>query len=157
MSARSRRMRLSCAGCAACSTYGPAEMLQRLRLLGMLRREKDPDPDLLAELFRTSAGRLACSACGRTGLQISPADDVLDEEAWGCGRRCESCGQAIPKERLRSLPHVRLCVACQQSQESGASSAPVEYCPKCGAVLRTRLRPGDGLARYEPYCPECRR
>ena len=57
MNARSRRMRLTCTACAACSTCGPAEMLQHLRSLGMLRREKEPDPDLVAELFRTAAGR----------------------------------------------------------------------------------------------------
>jgi DnaK suppressor protein len=28
---------------------------------------------------------------------------------------CESCGAAIPRERLEALPHVRRCVACSSS------------------------------------------
>jgi len=132
-------------------------MLPRLQLLGMLRREKQPDRDLVVELFRSSLGRVTCSACDRVGLIASSPEDACDDEAWGAGRRCESCGRTIPMERVELLPHVERCVACQQNQESGASARPVEYCARCGTVLRMRLRPGDGLARYEPYCPECRR
>jgi hypothetical protein len=132
-------------------------MLQRLQSQGMLRREKHPDPDLVSELFRSAVGRLACSACGRLGLTILPETDDFEDAAWGGGRRCESCGQSIPTERVRLLPGVKLCVACQQKRESGGTAEPAEYCPKCGAVLQTRLRSGDGLARYQRVCPECRR
>ncbi len=33
---------------------------------------------------------------------------------------CEGCGEDIPVARLVLLPHVRRCVACQQSRESRA-------------------------------------
>lgn len=38
--------------------------------------------------------------------------------------RCESCGQAIDRERLDAIPHVRLCIECMKSAESGRQ-APV--------------------------------
>lgn len=158
MNARPSRIGLSCPHCAARTVCGPDEMLRRLQSLGMLRREKHPDAALVAELFRSSLDRLPCSACGRTGLKISPAADARDDDdAWGGARRCESCGCSIPPERLQLLPRVTLCVACQRTREAGASDTPIEYCARCGSILRTRLRPGDGLARYEPYCPQCRR
>jgi len=157
MNSPPQRVCLTCPHCSANSVCGPEEMLLRLQSLGMLRREKQPDRDLVAELFRSSLARVTCSACGRTGLKISSAEDAFDDEAWGAGRPCESCGRTIPPERVELLPHVKLCVACQQNQESGASAGPVEYCARCGAILRMRLRSGNGLARYESYCPECRR
>ena len=132
-------------------------MLDRLRSLGMLRREKEPDGELIAELFRSTAARLRCEACGQAGLRVSPAEDDPDEEAWGGGRRCETCGQPIPAERVRLLPTVTRCVTCQQLSERGVAQQPVDYCPRCGAVRHLRLRSGDGLAGYRPYCPDCRR
>ncbi len=34
--------------------------------------------------------------------------------------RCESCGEEIAFERLDALPHARLCILCQEEEESGA-------------------------------------
>jgi len=132
-------------------------MLRRLRTLGMLRREKEPDWGLVAELFRSAVGRLLCEACGHAGLRISSAEDDWDDAAWGAGRRCEACGQTIPAERVRMLPNVTLCVSCQRLSERPVAAQPVDYCPRCGAVRHLRLRAGDGLAGYRPYCPECRK
>lgn len=157
MSTPSRRMRLVCPQCAAAATCGLREMLLRLRTLGMLRREKEPEWDLVVELFRSAAARLPCDQCGQVGLRVSPAEDDFDDETWGGSRRCESCGQPIPEERVRMLPNVALCVVCQQARESGTAAQAVDYCPQCGAVRHLRLRTGDALARYQPYCPECRR
>lgn len=157
MSNPSRCLHLVCPRCAAGAVCGPQEMLRRLRSLGMLRRENEPEWDVVAELFRSAAARLRCEGCGQIGLRITAAEDDLDEEAWGGGRRCESCGQTIPAERIRLLPNATRCVSCQQLSERGMAAQPVDYCPTCGAVRHLRLRSGDGLARYAPYCPECRR
>ena len=36
----------------------------------------------------------------------------------GPGRRhCEECGDTIPEARRRAMPGVRLCVACQETQD----------------------------------------
>ena len=33
--------------------------------------------------------------------------------------RCESCGNAIDRERLDAIPHVRLCIECMKGAETG--------------------------------------
>ena len=38
--------------------------------------------------------------------------------------RCESCGGTIDRARLDAIPHVRLCIECMKSTESGRP-APV--------------------------------
>lgn len=40
-------------------------------------------------------------------------------------RECEECGAAIPEGRRKAMPGVRLCIACQESEdrEQAASSA----------------------------------
>ncbi len=37
-------------------------------------------------------------------------------------RHCEECEAPIPQARRDAVPGVRLCVVCQQAQESGAAS-----------------------------------
>jgi RNA polymerase-binding protein DksA len=33
--------------------------------------------------------------------------------------KCLSCGEPIPKARLKALPHARLCIRCKQLEEKG--------------------------------------
>jgi len=155
MSAASEWIRLTCPHCRASLMHGLPEMLQRLQSLGMLRREKQPEPGLVMELFRSSVSRMPCGECGRTGLMFASDED--EDEVWGGGRRCEACDQLIPRERVQLLPSVKLCVACQGKQESGAAIGPAEYCPRCGSVMQLKLRSGGGLTGYRQYCPECRK
>ena len=82
----------------------------RLRALGSLRREKEPSPELVFELFRSAADRLPCSKCGSVGMVIGPCEDEWDDESWGMQRGCNSCGKPIPAERLELFPNTRLCV-----------------------------------------------
>ena len=30
---------------------------------------------------------------------------------------CETCDKAIPKERLKAVPHAGLCIECQRQEE----------------------------------------
>ena len=54
---------------------------------------------------------LALSAQARAAIeQIDIA--VLKIEAGTYGQ-CETCGAAIPEERLEALPHAALCVTCK--------------------------------------------
>ena len=150
-----RYMQLRCPQCFAVSLCGTEDMLSRLRRLGILRREKEPDVALVLELFRSAAGRFECPECGRTGLSAVPADGDDDEEQWTGQRRCKSCDTAIPKERVDLLPDVRLCAECQRRDETGASDER-EFCPRCGSVMRLVLQGGAGISRYQMKCPECR-
>lgn len=143
---------LSCPSCGWRLICGPGEMTTRLRRVGMLKRATEPDMPLLLELFRTAADRSTCDACQHTGLTVSPAP--ADE--WGDERACESCGKAIPRERLELFPDSTLCVTCQQRADSSPGGTD-DYCPRCGAKMTVRQKKGPGIARYELVCPECRR
>jgi len=54
---------------------------------------------------------LALSAQARAAIdEIDRAVDKIHEGTYG---RCETCGTAIPKERLKALPYAALCVKCK--------------------------------------------
>ena len=133
-------------------------MLARLRAAGMLRREKEPSAELVAELLSTATGRFICSECGGLGLTVAPLEDEFDDEPWGqTERQCTSCAQVIPAERVELFPDVTLCVKCQRIDEAGGPADTPDYCPKCGAVMTTRLHSGSGITRYQITCPQCGR
>ena len=48
--------------------------------------------------------------------EIDGALERIDEGTFG---KCEECGKAIGKSRLKALPHARLCIACQRQEEQG--------------------------------------
>jgi DnaK suppressor protein len=54
---------------------------------------------------------LALSAQAR--VEIEEIDFALAKLQLGTYGICESCGQPIPKARLKAIPHARLCVACK--------------------------------------------
>ena len=45
---------------------------------------------------------------------IDAALERLDDGTFGV---CESCSKAIPKARLKAVPHARYCVECQRKEE----------------------------------------
>jgi DnaK suppressor protein len=51
--------------------------------------------------------------------RIDRALEKIDKRTYG---RCEACGKAIPKARLRVLPFADLCVGCQEQFESEAGA-----------------------------------
>ncbi|HKE72865.1 MAG TPA: TraR/DksA C4-type zinc finger protein [Acidimicrobiales bacterium] len=54
---------------------------------------------------------LTLSAQARAAIeQIDRAVAKIHEGTYG---RCENCGTAIPKERLKALPYAALCVKCK--------------------------------------------
>ena len=54
---------------------------------------------------------LALSAQARAAIeQIDLAIARIDAGSYGT---CETCGKAIPEERLEALPHAALCVTCK--------------------------------------------
>ncbi|GAC1335079.1 MAG: hypothetical protein NVSMB17_17550 [Candidatus Dormibacteria bacterium] len=46
--------------------------------------------------------------------QVEAALKRLDDGSYGT---CETCGQAIPRERLEALPFAGQCVACKSKEE----------------------------------------
>jgi DnaK suppressor protein len=54
---------------------------------------------------------LALSAQARAAVEeIDKAVAKIHDGSYG---RCENCGTAIPKERLKALPYAALCVKCK--------------------------------------------
>jgi len=51
---------------------------------------------------------------------VREAREALRRIDGGTFGRCESCGGAIPQERLEALPYTRLCRPCAETTESGA-------------------------------------
>ncbi len=146
---------LTCSHCGHETYYGVAQMLTALQRLGMLRRQREPDVDLIDELFRSSAARLPCGECGQLGSRFESATD--DDDAWSETRACDNCGQPIDSARLEALPDTRRCTACQRSLDSGATPAAGadQFCPRCGDLLATRQSGSAGITRYIQHCSAC--
>ena len=147
---------LHCPQCTYATVCGTTSMIGWLRRARLLKRDVTPELDLLAELFRASAGKFACPDCGAVGLAVRDVDDG-DDEAWGMARKCDGCGRPIPRERVEALPNVRLCVACQSGDDRGEAAGERDFCPRCGSVMVVRQSGGAGLARYALVCPACRK
>jgi hypothetical protein len=134
-----------------------------LRLIGLLRRAKEPDESMLAELLVDAAPRMTCPGCKAKGtLRAAPTDelpDVWDDDGWQAAVLCEICRKAIPPERLEAMPESRRCVACQDKTETGTLEEEPDFCPKCGALVELRVSRGAGITRYKRFCtgvPPCR-
>jgi DnaK suppressor protein len=55
---------------------------------------------------------------GRYLYHIEEALARIEDGSYG---QCESCGAKLSKERLKALPHARLCIDCKEKEEEGAS------------------------------------
>ena len=133
-------------------------MVRWLRSVQKARALREPDPEFLAEVFRSAADGFCCPRCEQTGLAVMPVAD--DDSDWPETRPCSACGKTIPPERLQAIPGATLCAGCQQNEERGEGPAEVEYCPKCGAPMALRLSRSPGMTRYVMRCtaqPPCRR
>ena len=153
--------KLVCHDCESESLCDYEEAVRRLRLVGLLRRESEPDEVALGELLTSAAPRMACPVCKSAGLIASKGDDEdFAEDDWQTAVLCEICRQPVPPERLEVLPGVRRCVACQARDESGTlTDDEPEFCPKCGAIVELRVSRGAGITRYKRFCtglPPCR-
>jgi hypothetical protein len=148
-------LQVRCPQCAWSAMCDHRDRVERLQRIGMLRRQADPDRDLVGELFRAAGEKLACDRCSAQGLVIRP---VASEEAdWPEARLCASCGQPIGAARLGLYPDARHCAMCQANQERGQTQQTPEYCPRCGSVMVTRTTERGGLTRYVLHCPQCGR
>lgn len=151
-------LELRCPDCGWHETCGLDAIVRRLREAGKLRPGREPEPDILYELFHASASRFTCPACGRQGLLPGPSAEEAAE--WPDVVLCASCSKPIPKERLEAIPGTTLCAACQGNEERGLTTDAPDYCPRCGAPMKICLTRSGGITRYVLACtnnPPCRR
>ncbi len=146
-----------CPKCAWSELCGPEGMTRRMMAAGRLKRASEMSLDMLAELFKASAGKLVCPECGHTGLNLRPRSDL--DENWPGGRPCTVCDKTIPGERLELYPEATLCAVCQGKIDRGENVGDMDYCPRCGAPMQLRQARSGGITRYEMACtavPSCR-
>jgi predicted RNA-binding Zn-ribbon protein involved in translation (DUF1610 family) len=143
--------RVRCPTCNWQAVWGPEEMLQALRQRGAMRREKEPDLELLVHLTERAARQLTCVDCRHVGLQLTPWTPDFDFEPPQ--RVCEACGKPIPVERLELFPQATRCAACQD--RPAPASDETDYCPRCGGLVVLRLDRGSRAARYRATCSDC--
>jgi hypothetical protein len=136
--------------------------MARLRSLGMLRRDPDPDDELVGVLMAESISRMTCPSCNEMRLTGHPLNSAMlpfDVE-WETAVLCEICREPIPPERLEAIPTTKRCVACQgKSETATGDDVTTEYCPQCGAPVELRVSRGAGITRYKRSCtgePPCR-
>ena len=142
---------LSCPRCQWERELDTQSAQQLLRSQGLLRRRNDVDAAELQELLVAVSGRVACEACKECGIEIGEAEDFGDDPGEV---RCQHCGRVIEPQRVAALPHIKLCLDCQQAAESGQRGNLAEdYCPRCGQVMQMSRRAFSGLAGYQLRCP----
>jgi hypothetical protein len=153
---------LICGHCSWRTVCGRDEAIARLRSIGMLRRDPDPDDELVRALIGDSVSRMRCPNCDEKRLTAHTLDsDELPEDVeWQTAVLCEVCRQPISPERLEAIPTTKRCVACQGKAEVRSSAdETTEYCPHCGAPVQIRVSRGAGITRYKRFCtgnPPCR-
>lgn len=150
---------LTCANCGWRTVCGRDDAIARLRILGLLRREPDPDEDVVAELLVDAAPRMTCPLCKEKRLSARPSVDEAEDD-WQAAVLCELCREPIDPERLEAIPGTKRCAECQGKSERGQlAEYEADYCPNCGALVEVRVSRGGGITRYKRVCtgdPPCR-
>ncbi|MCA9216050.1 MAG: hypothetical protein KDB27_23445 [Planctomycetales bacterium] len=146
-----RLINLRCRDCGDETIIGPHEIARRLREAGQLRREANPEQEIVLALFEEFLPNLKCDACGANNWKI--ADVPIDENHWGEPVLCEVCKQQVPPERLEIFPNEKRCAACKDKPETDEP----EFCAICGGLMAIRQRGGSGIAGYVMVCTDCGR
>jgi hypothetical protein len=153
---------LVCDHCSWRTVCGRDETIARLRSIGMLRRDPDPDDELIGVLLVESLSRFTCPACKEPRLTARTLDSAgtPDDVEWQSAVLCEICHQPISPERLEAIPAAKRCVACQEKSETaGSQEETTEFCPLCGSTVEIRVSRAAGITRYKRFCtgnPPCR-
>jgi hypothetical protein len=150
---------ITCTNCGWRTVSGRDDAIARLRIIGMLRRETDPEEDVVGALLVEAAPRMTCPLCKEKKLTAQPAADEDIDDDWQAAVLCEVCREPIDPERLEALPGTKRCTACQGKAETGQLADEPDYCPNCGALIEVRVSRGSGITRYKRVCtgePPCR-
>src|SRR2546423_1371673 len=152
---------LTCRHCGWRTVCGRDDAIGRLRIVGQLRREREPEEDLVATLFVEAALKMTCPICKEKSLFARPSQVLADEpDDWQTAVLCEICREPIAPERLEAIPGTKRCAICAAKAESGQlAEIEPDYCPHCGALVEVRISRGSGITRYKRICtgdPQCR-
>src|SRR4029079_842650 len=111
---------LKCRECGWRAISAVDDAVARLRIIGQLRRERDPDETLVETLFAEAAPQMTCPICKEKSLFARPsASSDEDFEEWHTAVLCEICREPIAPERLEAIPGTKRCAVCTAKAESG--------------------------------------
>lgn len=139
--------------CPACGQSRRGDLEDILRAAGHLRRQKEPDADMMWELLKGMLPSWNCHKCGEASLKAAPEEWEDEGDGWLEVKRCQRCKEPIPSERLELFPDEVYCAACRTARDS--SPQDVTYCGRCGSPTELRARNAGGTTRYVEYCPSC--
>src|SRR5438874_2340816 len=108
---------LICRACGWRTVCGPDDAVARMRLIGLLRREREPNDALVETLFVEAAPRMTCPLCKEKGLFAQPSE-IEESGDWQAAVLCEVCREPIPPERLEAIPGTTRCATCAAKAES---------------------------------------
>jgi RNA polymerase-binding transcription factor DksA len=150
---------LTCRNCGWRTVCGRDDAIARLRLIGRLRREREPEDELIATLFVDAAPRMTCPLCKEKTL-FAQATNLDQAEDWQTAVLCKVCREPIPAERLEAIPATKRCASCAAKAEShDLDEVDPDFCPNCGALIEIRVSRGGSITRYKRVCtgdPPCR-
>jgi hypothetical protein len=152
---------LTCRNCGWRTVCGRDDAVARLRIIGQLRREREPEENVVETLFVEAAPRMTCPLCKEKMLFARPSRGLDDEDSdWQTAVLCEICREPIAPERLEAIRETKRCAAWATKAESGQlDEIEPDYCPNCGALVEVRVSRGSGITRYRRVCtgePPCR-
>ena len=84
----------------------------------------EPTADLLEQSEADEEREVISERIEQHTQMIHEIEGALARLNTGHYGLCERCGCKIPSARLKAIPWVRHCVACQRSRESAASRRP---------------------------------
>jgi len=149
---------LECSHCGWRTVCGLGDAIGRLKLIGLLRRDTEPEEELVAALLLEAAPRMTCPLCKEKRL-TARAHEASEEDDWQAAVLCEICREPIDPERLEAIPGTKRCALCQGKAEAGRLEDEPDYCPQCGSIVELRVSRGSGITRYKRVCtgqPACR-
>lgn len=62
---------------------------------------------------------LAFMFASKSGRLIYHIDEALRRIQEGTYGKCHKCGEQISAERLKAVPHARMCIECKSAEEVG--------------------------------------
>ena len=142
--------------CTGCGQVRGEELEGLLRSAGHLRRQANPDVDVMWELLTAIKPSLSCDACGAAEVKVE--HDVWEDEGegWLEAKFCQRCRNAIPPERVELFPDEVLCAACRNADDKGEQDS-FSFCSRCGSHTELRPRTTSGVTRFVVFCPTCGR
>ncbi len=146
--------KLHCRSCSWQTTSGREDLISRLQLVGLLRRDNDPEDEIILALLEDAAARMTCPSCKSIGLVASDSEETETEwdDDWQAAVLCNHCRKPIPPERVEALPGVKQCVECQGMEETGTLPEEPDFCPRCGSLVEIRVSQSGGITRYKQFC-----